>query len=156
MTPSELWLCIKDLPPDTPRHLALSKELGEGAGIGRAWYLHQKEHWQGWLGEYDGPGAYGRKGWANRDAAFIWNHIQCAPMLFWLAEALGLPKADLDRAYQDILAAPKRNASQCAALRRVFEWHVIESALPPAPAMGPMAKLKSIAARIMRMTDKRP
>lgn len=142
MTPQDLWSRICDLPPDTPRHLALCKALGEGAGFGRAWYRDQREHWQGWLGAYDGPGAYGRKDWASRDAKFIWNHIQCAPMLFWLAEALGLPDSDLDRAYSDILAAPKRNAPQCAALRRVFPWSVIEEALPK-PPRGTFAKLKA-------------
>ncbi len=67
-----------------------------------------------------------------------------------------VPEADLDRAYQDILAAPKRNASQCAALRRVFRWHVIESALPPAPREGPLAKLKALVTRITRKTEKLP
>lgn len=27
----------------------------------RVWYTSQKEHWLGWLSEYDGPGAYDRK-----------------------------------------------------------------------------------------------
>jgi hypothetical protein len=142
MTPKQLWQHIQSLPADTPRHLALSKDLGEGAGFGRAWYQNQKEHWQGWLGEYDGPGAYDRKEWASRDAKFIWNHIQCAPMLYWLAEALGLPDTDLDRAYQDIIAAPKRNAAQCAALRRVFPWATIEEALLKRPN-GIAAKVKA-------------
>ena len=75
-------------------------------------------------------------------------------MLFWIAEAPGLPEADLDRAYQDILAAPKGNASQCAALRRVFPWEVIEAALPPAPQKGPIAKLKALVTRITRKSDK--
>lgn len=156
MTPQDLRARLASLPADTPRHKALERALAEGVGFGQAWYHSQKEHWHGWLGEYDGPGAYGRKGWANRDAAFIWNHIQCAPMLFWLAEALGLPETDLERAYQDILAAPKRNASQCAVLRRVFPWEVIEAALPPAPPKGPMAKLKAIVTRITGKTDVLP
>lgn len=154
MTPQELWLPIQHLPPDTPRHLALSDDLYVGTGIGRAWYQHQREHWEGWLGAYDGPGAYGRKEWASRDAKFIWNHIQCVPMLYWLAEALALPDVDLDRAYQDVIAAPKRDASQCAALRRVFPWHVIEAALPPHPPKGPIAKLKAIVSLITRSNKK--
>lgn len=144
MTPQDLWSRIRNLPYDTPRHLALSKDLSEGAGIGKAWYEHQKQHWEGWLGAYDGPGAYGRKEWASRDAKFIWNHIQCAPMLYWLAEALGLPEADLERAYREVLAAPKRNAPQCAALRRVLPWAMIEDALLRRP-YGPIAKLRSAA-----------
>ncbi len=142
MTPQQLLRHIQTLPADTPKHLALSDDLAEGAGIGRAWYKHQKEHWQGWLGAYNGPGAYNRKEWASRDAKFIWNHIQCAPMLYWLAEALDLPDDDLDLAYHDILAAPKRYASQCAALRRVFPWSSVEQALLKRP-IGKMAKIKS-------------
>lgn len=36
----------------------------------RAWYDTQKEHWLGWLADYDGPGYYGRqhRGAATRDA----------------------------------------------------------------------------------------
>lgn len=135
MTPQELWSRMRHLAHDTPRHLALSDDLAKGVKFRRAWYEHQKQHWEGWLGAYDGPGAYGRKEWANRDARFIWNHIQCPPMLFWLVEALALPDAELARAYQDILAAPNRSAAQCAALRRGFPWDVIETALP-APKAG--------------------
>ena len=114
MTPQELLFRIQDLPAETPKFRALELALKEGTGYGRAWYLTQKEHWQGWLGEYDGPGAYGRKEWASRDAAFAWNHIVCAPMLFWLVEALGLPEADLDHAFQAVIAANPRGAAQCA------------------------------------------
>lgn len=141
MTPQELWKRIKDLPHDTPRHLALSDALSKGDGTGRAWYEHQKEHWQGWLGAYDGPGAYGRKEWASRDAKFIWNHIQCAPMLFWLAEALELPAQQLDRAFADVQAANNRGAAQCGALRRAIPWSDIEAALASRP-FGPMAKAR--------------
>src|SRR5262245_11407403 len=32
------------------------------------WYKTQKEHWLGWLSEYHGPGAYGRRADTRRDA----------------------------------------------------------------------------------------
>ncbi len=56
MTRQDLHARMADLPADTPRHLALSHALAEGAGYGRAWYRTQCEHWQGWLGAFDGPG----------------------------------------------------------------------------------------------------
>src|SRR5258706_9307900 len=48
-----------------------------------------------WLSEYNGPGAYSRKAWRGRSAEFVYNHIGCPPMLLWLAEVTGLPKAKL-------------------------------------------------------------
>jgi len=53
----------------------------------RVWYTTQKEHWLGWLHEYDGPGAYGRIPGKQRDAKFAYNHIVEPKMLLWLIEA---------------------------------------------------------------------
>ena len=64
----------------------------------------------------------GRASIPRRDARFVYNHIQCAPMLLWLAEAVIVPSDDLDRAFKEVVAAPKRNASQCAVLRRILPW----------------------------------
>jgi hypothetical protein len=50
-------------------------------------------------------------------------------MLFWLAEALRLPEADLAKAYDAVLAAGPNGASRCRALRQVFPWTKIEAAL---------------------------
>lgn len=53
-------------------------------------------------------------GWLCPQAALLWCAClrpQALPMLFLLAEAaLGLRDADLNRAYADVIAAPKRNA----------------------------------------------
>ena len=122
MRPKQLRHRIKQLDADTPRYGELELALQEGVGFGGAWYSSQKEHWMGWLGEYDGPGAYGRASIPRRDARFVYNHIQCAPMLFWLAEAVHVPSDDLDCAFEAVVTAPKRNASQCAALRRLLPW----------------------------------
>ena len=73
---------IRQLDPGTPMHLRLSEALKEGAGFGGAWYTSQKQHWLGWLRDYSGPGAYGRKAKAARGARFVYNHGQCAPMPF--------------------------------------------------------------------------
>ncbi len=53
------------------------------------WYGSQKEHWIGWLEEYNGAGYYNRKD-NNRDAKYIFNHINCPPMLLWLCEVSGV------------------------------------------------------------------
>lgn len=129
MNARQLRRKIKRLEADTPQHKHLEQALQEGAGFGNAWYGSQKEHWLGWLAEYDGPGAYGRQLGKPRDARYIYNHIQCAPMLFWLAEAVETPTDTLDETYKAVVAAPEKNASQCAALRKVVPWDDIETQL---------------------------
>ena len=125
MRPSELRKIIEPLPPGGPIHLQLTNDLRIGAGFSNAWYSSQKEHWLGWLGDYSGPGAYGRANWENRTAEFVYNHIQCAPMLVWLAEALGVPSGKLIAACEDVKAAGARSASQCGALRKAVPWAII-------------------------------
>ncbi len=92
-------------------------------------YVNQQEHWVGWLSQYSGPGAYGRKGGVNRDAQFSYNHIACPPMLLWLGEASGISKPVLQLAVKDALSANKSFLSQCSAIRRVIPWEDIESKL---------------------------
>jgi hypothetical protein len=41
----------------------------------KKWYTTQKQHWVGWLGEYQGPGFYGRRTGSRRDAEYAYNHI---------------------------------------------------------------------------------
>lgn len=130
VSPQQLREIVRHLSEDFPRHKELEMRLGEGVGFGRAWYPSQKEHWLGWLGEYDGPGAYGRQADKARDAQYVWNHIQCAPMLLWLAEALDLPGVQLERAMSRCSSPRFRGAARCAALRSEIPWHDIEAALP--------------------------
>ena len=117
---------LKRLLAQLPERLPLTDALEEGAGT--AWYSSQKEHWQGWLAGYSGPGAYGRMNW-ERDARFIYNHFQCPPGLLWMAEALRLDPALLRAGLDAILNAPRSLASQCAAFRRVVPWEMIDAAL---------------------------
>ncbi len=102
--------------------------MAEGVGYG-AWYNSQKQHWLGWLAEYDGPGAYQRKPSGRRSAQFAYNHIQCAPMLLWLAEALELPETKLEEAFLAVLDARSSHSKICAALRRVIPWSDVFDAL---------------------------
>jgi hypothetical protein len=78
--------------------------------------------------EYDGPGFYGRAS-AKRSAAFVYNHINCPPMLIWLAEAAGVPETKLATAIEDALNGAKPWPSQCASIRRVIPWQDIEEAI---------------------------
>lgn len=93
------------------------------------WYTSQKEHWLGWLSEYDGPGAYDRKTWRGRSAKYIYNHIQSPSMLIWLAEAIGISKAKLKLARCSALSGPHNKASHCAKVRKIIPWQEIEGRL---------------------------
>ena len=148
MKPSVLRAHIRPLPQDTPRHKELEHALRVGVGYSGAWYGSQKEHWLGWLAEYSGPGAYARTVGKSRDAAYVYNHIQCAPMLFWLSEALGAPDAQLESAFQAVVDAVPRGAPQCAALRRVLPWHRVET-LISCYRYSPMHKMRIKAAAFL-------
>ena len=92
------------------------------------WYKSQKEHWLGWLSEYDGPGFYNRQN-AKRSAEFVYNHINCAPMVLWLGEAFGISKTKVSKAKSAALSAGSALSSQCAAIRKVIPWRMIEALL---------------------------
>jgi hypothetical protein len=107
--------------------------LRDRAPICDSWWpparLHtpNKQHWIGWLAQYNGPGYYGRKN-SNRDARFIYNHINCPPMLIWLAETSGVPKL-LIAASCRVASGVENETSACATIRRVLPWEIVESAL---------------------------
>lgn len=44
--------------------------------------------WIGWLRGYDGPGYYNRANW-DRDARFVYQHLNNGPMIVWLNEVAG-------------------------------------------------------------------
>jgi hypothetical protein len=96
--------------------------------LANAWYESQKEHWIGWLGDYDGPGYYGRKN-PKRSAEFVYNHINCSPMVLWLGEASGVAKKDVAKAKRAALRAKNNMGSQCSAIRKVIPWASIEAQL---------------------------
>lgn len=118
---------IARLPPVLPVTARFERALTKQGSWSRegVWYRSQKQHWTGWLSEYQSPGAYGRKGGDNRDAEFTYNHIVCPPMLLWLAEASGVPQDVLSRAVRDALAASPSLPSKCAAVRRNVPWSSI-------------------------------
>ena len=131
MTPRQLRSLLEELPESVPITDALEAEkCPQSSRLSSTWYKSQKEHWLGWLGEYDGPGAYGRKN-AIRDAQFkfIYNHFQCSPDLLWLAEAFGVDEKLLVLGRDAMRKARASPASQCAAFRKVVSWEVVEATI---------------------------
>ena len=93
-----------------------------------AWYSSQKEHWLGWLKEYDGPGYYGRENW-DVEAKTVFNRVVNPCMVLWLGEACGLPRKQVQAAAAAALAAEDRMAAQSGAIRKVIPWADIEAKL---------------------------
>lgn len=100
---------IQNLPSDQHR-----VQLG-------VWYTTQKQHWLGWLGEYGGPGAYGRISGQNRDAKFVYNHVVCPEMLLWLIEAAGVRRELVDAA-RAACQAGTTQMQKSGAIRRHVPW----------------------------------
>jgi hypothetical protein len=131
MTPKLLSRKIKKLKAKPPITTGYERALAF-RGVwnnGGVWYTSQKEHWLGWLSEYDGPGAYSRKKWKGRSAEFVYNHIGCPPMVLWLAEAAGVSKATVQAAKRAALSARRSRATHCAVIRKCIPWSVIEEKL---------------------------
>lgn len=108
----QLRNAIKRLSSDRPKYT-----LGK-------WYRTQKEHWLGWLREYDGPGFYGRKSRVKRDARFAYNHIVESKMLLWVIRAGGVPSRRLAEARR-----AERNArsmqAKSSAVRKAVPWEIL-------------------------------
>ena len=108
-----LLTAIRGLPSDTPVYSS------------SVWYRTQKEHWIGWLSEYDGPGAYGRQTHVNkRDARFAYNHINNPKMLLYLADAAGVDRKlvnSANRAYA--------KGSNSGAVRKIIPWETVATVL---------------------------
>lgn len=94
----------------------------------RKYYRTQKEHWLGWLGEYNTRGAYGRKAGMNRDARYAYNHVVEPKMLLWLISAAGVRPGLVWAARRDA-AEQKSMMAQSAAIRARVSWEEIEGRL---------------------------
>lgn len=129
MTPQQLLRKVTHLDPKQP----ISRRF-ESAIAGRKtrktdpWYGSQKEHWLGWLAEYDGPGYYGRETW-DVTAEAVYNRVVNPSMVLWLGEAPGVPKATVEAAARAALAGKSSMAAQSGAIRRVIPWALIEERL---------------------------
>jgi deoxyribodipyrimidine photolyase-like uncharacterized protein len=94
----------------------------------RVWYLSQKEHWLGWLSQYDTPGGYGRIPGQNRDAKYAYNHIVCSQMLLYLIKAIPVRQALIDAAEEACKDKPSLMAKS-GAIRKIVPWSEIYQAL---------------------------
>ena len=110
----------------------------------RVWYRSQKEHWLGWLSEYDGPGAYGRETSVVRSAEFAYNHVVCPPMVLWLGEAVGVKTSLVIQAKKAALGASRKLQGKCAAIRRIVPWSKIEESLLNSAAPDSLIRAYSI------------
>jgi hypothetical protein len=109
--------------------IAISRlDEGNRSCCNRVWHESQKEHWVGWLFNYNSPGAYRRKITKGRDAKFVYNHVACPEMLLFLAEAGGV-EAKLVGKAKRASAAAKKQMAKVAAIRRVIPWCVVLEAL---------------------------
>jgi hypothetical protein len=115
-TVGALRMKIAELRSDRPR------------GYPGKWYRTQKVHWMGWLSEYQGPGAYNRKGRNARTAEYAYNHIVDPPMLLWLVTAAKVGSKATAEARK---AAAGRGAMQrrAAGIRKAVPWAMIEARL---------------------------
>lgn len=118
------------LDDDIVASLTSNSNHHHASGLIGIWpHATQKEHWDGWLESYDGPGGYGRKNW-NRTPEYVYNHVVNPQMLVYLAEASGLPHALVRKAAAAALArAGSSMSGMSSAVRRVLPWSRIEAAL---------------------------
>ena len=114
----QLRNAIKLLPADRPKNTP------------GKWYRTQKEHWLGWLREYDGPGFYGRTSRVKRDARFAYNHIVESKMLLWVIRAAGVPSRRLAEARRDERNARSMQAKS-SAVRKSVPWEILAPRLWP-------------------------
>jgi hypothetical protein len=130
MTPNQLAAKIRNLRERAPITNAFERVLSRRdlRNSRRVWYSSQKEHWLGWLSENSGPGYYGRKN-SHRSAEYAYNHIICPPMVLWLGESSGVPKAKVAAAKRAALSAGAHLPAKSAAIRKIIPWEMIEGRL---------------------------
>lgn len=110
-----------------PEHLPISDQIPWPEN-----YDSHHEHWVRWVGDMDTAGFYGRKRPAPDDARAIYNRIQNAGMLVWLAEAAGVRSAMIESVVT--YATLKRPlATRCALIRDRLPWGIVENALQRLP-----------------------
>jgi hypothetical protein len=103
-------------------------------------YLSQKMHWIGWLSDYGTAGYYNRKNKRVRSAEVIYKRIGCPPMLLWLCEASKVPARELRLAMNAALAVGPNYRRQCAEIRKIIPWPIVESKLCKATKPQPRAR----------------
>ena len=134
--PQDLLRIVERLSAEQPLTDAFSSkwQAQEGEHERKAvWYSNQREHWIGWLRQWDGPGAYGRQDW-DRSARYVYQHINNPQMLVWLCEAAAAarPEALSRQLVEDAANAALSKTSMpgmASAFRHALPWELVESAL---------------------------
>jgi hypothetical protein len=114
----ELLLAVRRLPATMPE----SDRLSKGG------YATHKDHWIGWLAEYDGPGYYGRSNW-DRDARYVYQHLNNCNMIVWLNEAAGESPATIRAAITAMLRGGPQKATMAGIARFLLPWERAASLL---------------------------
>lgn len=122
-----LWNATTASPKRTIRELrSVIRRLAADEPISQpgVWYKTQKEHWLGWLKEYDGPGYYNRIPGRDRTAEYAYNHIVEPKMLLYLIHAAGAD-AGVIAAATHAAKSGKTMMAKSGAIRRVVPWHLL-------------------------------
>ena len=93
----------------------------------RVWFKTQKEHWLGWLNNYDGPGAYGRQPGMHRDARYVYNHVVNPYMLLYLIDALAMPP-DIIVSAELACKVGKTLMEKSGLIRKIVPWSAVHAA----------------------------
>ena len=125
MTRSKLLRIIRKLPEHQPISCTV---------LPPTVYPSHKAHWIGWLDDYvAGRTYYGRKH-HDRSCQYIWNHLQCGPMLVWLAEATkAADRNPLLTCVRICRIEDWRGAAKCGEIRRLLPWVIVLKALEALP-----------------------
>jgi hypothetical protein len=107
----ELLLAVRRLPATMPE----SDRLSKGG------YDTHRDHWIGWLEEYDGPGYYGRSNW-DRDARYVYQHLNNGHMIVWLNEAAGESLVTIRATIAAMLRGGQQKARMAGIARSYLPW----------------------------------
>ncbi|TKV78003.1 hypothetical protein FDV58_27775 [Bradyrhizobium elkanii] len=107
----ELLRAVRRLPATTPQADRLFK----------SGYDTHQDHWTAWLEQYDGPGYYGRSNW-DRDARYVYQHLNCGPMMVWLNEAAGEDPALIERTIREMRRGGSRAQTEAKIVRQFLPW----------------------------------
>lgn len=85
----------------------------------------EREHMTAWfrLNPTNGSGPYSRRK-GNVSARVCYNRLANAASLLWIAEAVGVDRATVERAYDAAVGAGDYRRA-CGAIRKIIPWDII-------------------------------
>jgi len=107
--------------------LSLVQQLPEETALSAQFHSSQKQAWIHWLSNYVRSGDIGRAD-RRRDARFIFNKLNLAPMIIWLAESSGVDAHRVRKA-NDAVVKSDSAQTQTAKVRQILPWELIASHL---------------------------